>query len=116
MSVIVSIHQPNSDLMQMFDTIYVLAKGGVCLYSGLPLNLRQHLNECHIDCNQNQVPIEVLLRISSEHKNNEFYQKLFLKQNENSIDTKMYEHMRLVYGKQNISKRFSFKDTYNLLM
>ncbi|CAG2105620.1 unnamed protein product [Medioppia subpectinata] len=31
MTIIASIHQPNNDLLHMFDNIYVLAKGGVCL-------------------------------------------------------------------------------------
>ena len=54
----------------MFDNIYVLAKGGVCVYYGLPIGLRQHLTECNINCNENQIPIEVLLKICSEDKNN----------------------------------------------
>ncbi|CAG2178136.1 unnamed protein product, partial [Oppiella nova] len=47
-SVIVSIHQPNNDLFHMFDNIYVLAKGGHCLYDGVPKQLRQHLMDCYI--------------------------------------------------------------------
>src|SRR5882724_13234187 len=66
MTTIVSIHQPNNDLFHMFDNIYVLAKGGVCVYTGEPLNLRQHLIECNINCNENRVPIEVLIKLSFE--------------------------------------------------
>ena len=64
MSIITSIHQPNQDLFHMFDSVYVLAKGGVCVYSGVPQNLRQHLNECRIECNENQIPIEVIIKLS----------------------------------------------------
>ena len=68
MTTIVSIHQPNNDLFQMFDNIYVLAKGGVCVYSGPPSSLRQHLIDCEIECNKNQIPIEVMLEISTKEK------------------------------------------------
>ncbi|CAG2114195.1 unnamed protein product, partial [Medioppia subpectinata] len=64
MSIITSIHQPNNDLFNMFDNIYVLANGGVCLYSGVPHGLRQRLSDCQIECNENQVPIEVLITLS----------------------------------------------------
>ena len=47
----------------MFDTLYVLAKGGRCVYSGPPEHLTQHLNECQIILNENQVPIETLITI-----------------------------------------------------
>jgi hypothetical protein len=78
----------------MFDKIYVLAKGGQKVvkrwskggqkvvkrwskggggvYSGLPQDLKIHLSQCDIICNEFQVPIEVLLKVSSQginHKN-----------------------------------------------
>ena len=61
---IVSIHQPNSDLFNTFDSIYVLAKGGVCVYSGPPSGLRQYLMNSEIEFNENQIPIEVLIKLS----------------------------------------------------
>ena len=60
-SIIASIHQPNSDLLQLFDQLYVLAKGGHTVYCGRPQHLTHHLSECHIICNENQVPIESLI-------------------------------------------------------
>ena len=118
MTSIVSIHQPNNDLFQMFDKIYVLAKGGVCFYSGLPQNLRQHLTECDIECNENQVPIELLLKISSEDENNENYQRLKTKTyelNKCMIEYNLNENMKSISKMINISKRFKFKDFYILL-
>src|ERR1700712_1754077 len=65
-SIISTIHQPNSDVLQMFDNLYVLAKGGVCVYSGTPQHLPNHLSECYIICNENQVLIETLITIGSK--------------------------------------------------
>ena len=48
----------------MFDKLYVLAKGGICVYSGPPQQLNTHLSECGIICNEFQTPIEVLLKYS----------------------------------------------------
>src|SRR5437868_487048 len=67
MSIIISIHQPNEELFQMFDSVYVLAKGGVCVYSGLPQNLRAYLNECHIECTEYQNPIDVIIKMSDKN-------------------------------------------------
>jgi len=68
-TVISSIHQPNNDLLIMFDKLYVLAKGGICVYSGRPQDLGLHLRECGIVCSGNEVPIETLLKYSSKGTN-----------------------------------------------
>lgn len=60
-----SIHQPNSDVLMMFDQLYVLAKGGFCVFEGSPKELSLHLSECGIECNEYQIPIEVLFKIAS---------------------------------------------------
>ena len=65
MAVIVSIHQPNSELINMFDNIYVLAKGGVSVYSDPPQDMILSLTECRLNCNEFDAPIEVLLKVSS---------------------------------------------------
>ncbi|KAF7491659.1 ABC transporter G family member 40 [Sarcoptes scabiei] len=43
MSIAISIHTPNSEIVDLFDKLYVLAKGGVCIYSGKPSLLRINL-------------------------------------------------------------------------
>ena len=63
LSFIVSIHQPNIEVLDIFDNLYVLSKGGVNVYSGPPQSLLQHLHNCHIDCDENEIPIERLLKI-----------------------------------------------------
>ena len=120
-TLIVSVHQPNQELFQMFDKIYVLAKGGVCVYSGPPHGLRQHLKNCYIECNENTVPIEKVLNICSEDQNNYSLNKLTNKMNEQSeefyLDEKILnETMHLINQRPILSKRFSFKDFYQLML
>jgi ABC-type multidrug transport system ATPase subunit len=119
MTVITTIHQPNQDLFQMFDNIYVLAKGGVCVYSGPPKELKQYLDECQITCNQNQVPIEVLLKVCSEDINSNKICLLNEKTNEKlkNINQICFEqNMCLIYKNPNSTKRFSFSDFHYLLL
>jgi len=116
MTTIVSIHQPNNDLFHMFDNIYVLAKGGVCVYYGLPIGLRQHLIECNINCNENQIPIEVLLKICSEDKNNnQNIEQMINKSKSHFKEIICEQNMETITGTQNTSKRLSGKDFYTLL-
>jgi hypothetical protein len=102
-----------------FDNIYVLAKSGVCVYSGLPQDLKTHLSECDIICNEFQVPIEILLKISSNRINDNNVQKLY---------TKTSEIRKIIIQKCNDetfpspdgigfkSKRFIAMDFWNLLL
>ena len=80
----------------MFDSVYVLAKGGVCVYSGLPQNLRQHLNECRIDCNENQIPIEVLIKLSFKEMSDKNVRQLMQKTNDSqNIEELKTKHKNL---------------------
>ena len=114
MTTIVSIHQPNNDLFLMFDKIYVLAKGGVCVYSGTPFKLRQHLSDCDIDCHQNEVPIEKLLKISSEENNPKIKQMIVL----SKFDFKVVRedpNLQQINGNEYRTQRFTAIDFYYLL-
>ena len=62
-SFIVSIHQLNVEVLDMFDNLYVLSKGGVNVYSGAPQSLRRYMNDCHLDLNNNEIAIEKLLKV-----------------------------------------------------
>lgn len=73
MSVTISIHTPNSDILHLFDKLYVLAKGGVCIYTGPPDMLRPILKErfgMDSSCDDHQEdelekpPIEEYLKIA----------------------------------------------------
>jgi hypothetical protein len=101
----------------MFDNLYVLAKGGVCVYFGAPQDLSTHLTQCQIRCNENQVPIETLVRIASKgtadmsviEMRNKTYSQIF-----NTIQCKINETKQIVI--QTKSKSFYLKDIYLLIM
>ena len=116
MTTIVSIHQPSNDLFQMFDNIYVLAKGGVCVYSGPPNALKQHLNECGVECNENQVSIEVLLEVSSKEKTNQMIQNMVQKTKIENNDNNNNQCLKKVDAIQNPTKTLNYRDFHNLLM
>ena len=62
-TVIASIHAPNTETLNLFDQIYVLAKGGICIYSGPQLQPQLNLAIA-----PQQPPIEVLLKIACSGK------------------------------------------------
>ena len=64
LAIITSIHQPNSDVLTMFDKLYVLSKGG-CVFDGETNQLKSHLEQCHVECLDWQVPIEQLIKVAS---------------------------------------------------
>jgi hypothetical protein len=70
----------------MFDKLYVLAKGGICVFSGPPQELGLHLNECGIFCTEFQFPIEVLLKIASNGKNDNQVIELANKTSEEKVN------------------------------
>ncbi|CAG2112831.1 unnamed protein product [Medioppia subpectinata] len=118
MTIIASIHQPNNDIFNMFDNIYVLANGGVCLYSGVPQHLRQHLTDNGIECHENQVPIEVLLKIASKLNGIEMCDTIDATLNNNHGINNVpivLANLRPVFGSLSTSKRFSFNDIYYLM-
>ena len=100
----------------MFDSVYVLAKGGICVYSGLPKNLRQHLNECHIDCNENQIPIEVIIKLSFNGINDNSVQQLSQKTLEIENNFKKQNLLKAGNGLKTKPKSFSLIDFWYLLI
>ena len=62
-----SIHQPNTDILMLFDQLYVISREGQCVYNGHPLALKQHLNECQVPLLDYQVPIEQLIKVASSN-------------------------------------------------
>ena len=67
LTILVSIHTPNSDIMSLFDKVFILAKGGVCIYSGPPDNLRDNLKKKVNDEFDKEIPpIEEYLEIACE--------------------------------------------------
>jgi hypothetical protein len=103
----------------MFDKLYVLAKGGVCVFSGRPQHLKIHLMECKIICSQIQVPIEVLLKVASKGMNDQQVLRLTnktSKNKENIIMRTKTETELFPDGIQFKSQKFQLIDTWNLLI
>ncbi|CAG2120665.1 unnamed protein product [Medioppia subpectinata] len=65
------IDEPTSGLdSNSAEILYVLSKGGHCVYAGPPAQLRAHLNSCGIACPVEFAPIEFILKIASKFPNN----------------------------------------------
>ena len=68
-TVIASIHAPNHETLSLFDKIYVLAKGGVAIYSGPPTGILDCLKlEINLVEIQNQPPVEAIIKIACNRK------------------------------------------------
>lgn len=63
-TVIASIHAPNDETLSFFDKLYVLARGGVCIYSGPPSEIQEQLDQAQFESDDEQPPIEVLVSIA----------------------------------------------------
>ena len=119
-AVIASIHQPNQEIFMMFNKVYVLAKGGNCVYSGKPENIQIYLQECDILCESKDVPIEILLGIASEeiadHKNINLKNLIpKTKQNLEDENYRKIRYMKIINELQRNKKSFKLKDTFYLL-
>lgn len=116
MSIITTIHQPNEELFNLFDNAYVLAKGGRNVYSGPPQTLRQHLTECDIQCNQNQIPIETLIRISFNGIHDQRV-RLMCRRIESTVNIWDYESNEWLMSAKELRRRhryFELWDFWNL--
>ena len=68
-TVVASIHAPNNETLNLFDKLYVLAKGGVCIYSGPPNYIQSHLEQhLRLGMPEEQPPVEALLKIACNGK------------------------------------------------
>lgn len=64
-TIITSVHQPNVEMLEMYDSIYVLARGGVAIYSGPPHGILSQLSKVpSIDIAGCHFPIELLIKHS----------------------------------------------------
>lgn len=118
LSIITSIHQPNLEILMMYDMLYVLAKGGLTVFSGRPQRLRRHLNECQIMLNDNQIPIEVLLKIGANGHNDPKVLQLSEKTNESLVPFEARVDSELNHFPNGIPfrmKKFSLEEFYHLM-
>jgi hypothetical protein len=103
----------------MFDKLYVLAKGGICVYSGLPQDLSSHLRECDIVCNEFEIPVEILLKLSSKGLIDPNIVKLAEKTSvikESVMERCKEEKLLISDGIPLKTKKFSLNDLKSLLL
>ena len=50
----------------MFDKLYVLSKGGKCVFHGQATQLKSHLQLSQVECEEWQIPIEQLIKVASK--------------------------------------------------
>ena len=103
----------------MFDKLYVLSKGGHCVYSGPPVDLCHHLADCGIHWTASQLPIEVLLKYSCNEYNdiNTIQMVKKAKEIESQLIASRFPDETLVSpdGIRRLSKRFFLRDLWLLI-
>ena len=119
LSIIASIHQPNLETLMVFDSLYVLAKEGVIMYSGRPQDLKRHLNKCDIICEENQIPIEILMKIGFNGCSDQTVIQLCAENNEKLKECEEDFNNDMKLSRKGIpirSKSFSFHELWYLLV
>ena len=100
----------------MFDSLYVLAREGVCIFSGKPSEVQSFISET-IDQRKQYFPIEELIKLSCEDQKNEnvkrLVEKTFTQSNEsiNSKNVQLVTRIHLIN-----KKRFSLESSYILIL
>lgn len=65
LAVILSIHQPSSKTLNLFDKLYVLSHDGECIYNGRQERLLAHLKENGFECPTFYNPADFITEIAS---------------------------------------------------
>ncbi|KAH7644308.1 abc transporter-like protein 17 [Dermatophagoides farinae] len=118
LTIIMSIHQPNIEILMMLDQLYVLAKGGVCVYSGKPAEIQQNLPLDSIHENR-LLPIDRLMKYSCHNYKDSLVQDL-----SRSIDEKILaedenmanDTVNVIDGIPTQRNRFTLKSCWILIL
>ena len=103
----------------LFDKIYVLSKAGQAIFGGRPQELSKYLIDCNIECTENQLPIEVLLKHSCNTRGDTTVKKMIQKTEESEksrIDRHVNDIESVLGGIEILSKRFLIRDLWLLLL
>uniref|UniRef100_A0A6P6Y7W5 ABC transporter G family member 3-like n=1 Tax=Dermatophagoides pteronyssinus TaxID=6956 RepID=A0A6P6Y7W5_DERPT len=117
LTILVSIHAPSSDILNLFDQLYILAKGGVCIYFDSPKNLKMKLQQnCREEFRQDRPPIENYLKIACEGIDNTAVQRLaninLEEQQEKLSRVNLKEELDLINSIPNNRKTFNIGDLF----
>ena len=101
----------------MFDSVYILAKGGLCVYSGSPIDLKQYLIESNTECTENQIPIEVIIKLSFEGSDDKNVRELCQKTSEQNekLKSDVQDLLKLDRGLDSVLKVCKIIDFWYLL-
>src|SRR2546427_826583 len=66
MSIVVTIHQPSFKILQLFHQLYVLSKGGKCIFFGAPQELPKYLKHYGIFYSEGHNPGDILMDVAAE--------------------------------------------------
>ena len=110
-AILTSIHQPNNDVLMLFDQLYILSSRGQCIYNGHPSVLKHHLIQCEVPFVDHQVPIEQILKIATLTDSNfDLIDNLLNKMNANLVS-----QIELWKNEGNLLERFyQKKKTFSL--
>lgn len=75
-AILANIHQQNSDVLKLFDKLYILNSKGQCIYNDNLSNIKDHFVKCEFPLKNNQDPIEELMKVASLNSNNIFDDEL----------------------------------------
>lgn len=60
-AIVATIHQPSFKLVELFDQLYIISKGGKCVFFGKPRNLKGHLKEFQVKCPEGHNPADIAI-------------------------------------------------------
>ncbi|RWS25371.1 ATP-binding cassette sub-family G member 1-like protein [Leptotrombidium deliense] len=113
--IILTIHQPNTDLFNLFDKIYLLTSGS-CIYEGSPQNMVDYFSNNELFCPMYFNPADFALNIASNHYGNLAVQELKMaNQRQNEIPVRPENGLKPMKQKY-LKNKTSFIVNYFLLV
>lgn len=94
MSIILTIHQPHREVLDLFHSVYVMAVGGQTLYQGPPTEMEDCINKCSGTSMpaQGYNPASFMVELASEEYGRKPIESLVLKQREKFRDSTNHKY------------------------
>lgn len=112
-TILISLHTPNSEIMSLLDHVYILAKGGACIYSGPPDYMRENFHQIGYEFDDDKLPIEEYIKLACKGTDDELVKKFAdrtIKEQRKTLDsTTVLSNLRFLSNGIKQSRRcFSF--------
>ncbi|KAH7637519.1 abc transporter-like protein 17 [Dermatophagoides farinae] len=112
-TIVAAIHQPNTEMLMLFDQVYILARGGVCIFSGPPSQISDHLQQVCNDDNgdgDDKFAVEEMMKYSSLNHLDQQIRTLVQSTNESILDDQLLTDTQYILdGPQMNRTRFSLQ-------